>query len=309
MRWTETPVAVRTPASSANLGPGFDSFGLALALHDDVEVAVTPAGLHVDVAGEGAHEVPRDEQHLVVRAARATFDALGKQPPGLRLRCRNRVPHGRGLGSSAAAIVAGVVAARALVENSEPGAGAGLDADAALLLAAELEGHPDNVAAALLGGCTLAWTEQAGARAIRLDPVVSAVVLVPARPLSTELARGLLPAQVPHRAAVANSARAALLTVAMTTRPDLLLAATEDLLHQDYREPAMPASLALVRRLRTAGRAAVVSGAGPAVLVLVAATAAGAPPAAGLVGELAGAAPGWQPQPLAVDMDGAAIPG
>ena len=165
--WSEGPVLVRVPATSANLGPGFDVLGLALGLHDEVEVAVTPAGLSIEVSGEGAAEVAdADEKHLVVRAMRVCFDDLGlAQPPGLALRCVNRIPHGRGLGSSAAAIVAGLLAARAL-------AGASLDTDAVLPLANELEGHPDNVAPCLLGGLTIAWVaEQRGAR----DPARAAL--------------------------------------------------------------------------------------------------------------------------------------
>lgn len=304
MSWTEDAVVVRAPGSSANLGPGFDCFGLALALHDEVELAVVPSGLHVEVAGECANEVPRDERHLVVRAVRAAFDVLGVHPPGLRLRCRNSVPHGRGLGSSAAAIVAGVVAARTLVERSEAGSGAALAGTGALALSAALEGHPDNVAAALLGGCTLAWHEPDGPQAVRIEPAVSVVVLVPGHPVSTEVARGLLPAEVSHRDAAANSARAGLLPIAMTSRPDLLRAATEDRLHQNYREPAMPESLALVRRLRKSGYAAVISGAGPSVLVLGAIGETGGRPT-GVADTLAAAAPGWLARSLAIDVDGA----
>src|SRR5215471_10432860 len=157
MRWVEGPVLVRAPATSANLGPGFDALGLALSLHDEIQARVAPAGLSIEVSGEGAAAVAdAGEKHLVVRAMRVTFDALGTgQPPGLTLRCVNRIPHGRGLGSSAAAIVAGVLAARAL-------AGAAVTPDAALPLANELEGHPDNVAPCLYGGLTIAWLTQEG---------------------------------------------------------------------------------------------------------------------------------------------------
>ncbi len=304
MRWTDRPVTVTVPATSANLGPGFDSLGLAVALRDEVSVEVVGSGLHVEAEGEGSGVVPLDERHLVVRAARAAFEALGRQPPGLRLRCRGVVPHGRGLGSSACAIVAGVAAARELVERSEPGAGAALDEAGALLLASALEGHPDNVAAALLGGLTIAWAGPGGPRAVRLDPAVSAVALVPPQPLSTAVARALLPDQVSHRDAAANSGRAGLLVAALTARPDLLLPATEDRLHQEHRAPAMPDTLRVVRRLRDAGHAAVVSGAGPSVLVLCDPGLAGAPPRADIVDVVAGAAPGWRSLPLAVDLAG-----
>ena len=158
------PVRVRVPATSANLGPGFDALGLALGRHDDVTAEVTGGGVRVAVTGEGAGELPADERHLIVTAMRATFDVLGAQPAGLALECENRIPQARGLGSSSAAIVAGVLAARALVADGEQR----MDDDAALRLAAELEGHPDNVAPCLLGGFTIAWTEPGGARAVSL---------------------------------------------------------------------------------------------------------------------------------------------
>jgi homoserine kinase len=267
MAWREGPALVRVPATSANLGPGFDALGLALGLHDEVEVAVTAAGLSIGVSGEGAAEVTdAGEKHLVVRAMRAAFDDLGTgQPPGLALRCVNRIPHGRGLGSSAAAIVAGVLAARAL-------AGASLAPDDALPLANALEGHPDNVAPCLFGGLTVAWLAGDGAHAIRLDPLprIRPVAFIAPEPVSTEAARGLLPASVPHADAARNAGRAALLVAALTARPDALLDATEDRLHQDYRAPAMPATQDLVSRLRAAGVPAVVSGAGPSVLAFLA---------------------------------------
>jgi homoserine kinase len=279
------PARVRVPATSANLGPGFDSFGLALALYDDVVVRVAESGLLVDVAGEGADDVRRDKRNLVVRAVRATFDALGGQPRGLEIVCANRIPHGRGLGSSAAAIVAGVVAARELVLGGTER----LPDDAVLRLAAQLEGHPDNVAACLAGGFTMAWIEPTPTgrapgviepgttgppalltRSLHLDvhKSIAAVVFVPDTKSSTTKSRKLLPESVPHHEAAANAARAALLAQALTRRPELLLVATEDALHQQYRASAMPRSAALLSRLREAGIAAVISGAGPAVLAL-----------------------------------------
>lgn len=291
------PVRVRVPATSANLGPGFDSFGLALTLADEVVVQARPGPLAVEVSGEGAATVARDEAHLVVSALRATFDRLGGQPSGLAVRCANAVPHGRGLGSSSAAIVAGVVAARALALDGRDR----LDDAALLALAAELEGHPDNVAPCLAGGLTLAWTEPAGARAIRLDvhPDIWPVVFVPAGELATARARGLLPATVPHADAAANAARAGLLVEALTRRPDLLLVATEDRLHQEQRRPAMPDSLTLMHDLRAAGVPATVSGAGPSVLALASPTTAAA--AAGQAG------PGWRVERLDVDACGACV--
>src|SRR4051812_41240919 len=191
------PVRVRVPATSANLGPGFDAFGLALSLYDDVVVRVTDEpGLTVDVAGMGAATVARNARNLVVRAMRATFDRLGGKPRGLEVVCANRIPHSRGLGSSAAAIVAGIVAARALVIGGEEA----MDDAAVLELATALEGHPDNVAACLLGGLTIAWTDSGAPRAARLDPHpdLRPVAFVPDTRASTAEARRALPAEVPH---------------------------------------------------------------------------------------------------------------
>ncbi|MFD6716136.1 serine kinase [Micromonospora sp. TSRI0369] len=260
------PVRVRVPATSANLGPGFDALGLALGRHDDVTAEVTGGGVQVSVTGEGAGELPADERHLIVTAMRATFDALGAQPAGLELKCENRIPQARGLGSSSAAIVAGVLAARALVAGGEQR----MDDDAALRLAAELEGHPDNVAPCLLGGFTIAWTEPGGARAVSLPvaPAVRPTVFVPAERGLTSVARAALPATVPHADAALNAGRAALLVHALTADPALLLPATVDRLHQEQRAPGMPATAALVGALRASGVAAVVSGAGPTVLAL-----------------------------------------
>ena len=259
-------VHVRVPATSANLGPGFDSAGLALDLHDDVVVRTTSGGVEVVVEGEGAGRLPLDERHLVVRALRATFDRLGGQPRGLLLHCTNRIPQSRGLGSSSAAIVAAVVAARALVEGGDEL----LDAQGALALADELEGHPDNVAACLHGGVTFAWSTPDGPRVVRLDAheALAPVAFVPSTTSSTAQVRGLLPPSVPYADAVLNASRAALLPLALTRDPALLLAATEDRLHQGYRAPAMPATAALVEELRGQGVPAVVSGAGPTVLAL-----------------------------------------
>jgi homoserine kinase len=252
---------IRVPASSANLGSGFDALGLALALYDQVDVEVTDGGLAVRVFGEGAGSVPLDETHLVVRALRAAASRLGIDPPGLSLRCVNAIPHARGLGSSAAAVVAGISAAYRI-------AGRSLDDDA-LHLAGELEGHADNAAASLLGGLVVAWRDTRF-HAVRLDPHpgVRPVVLIPADESATTITRGLLPDKVPHTDAAFSAARCALAVQAITERPDLLLPATEDRLHQDYRETAWPATMRLVRALRDSGVAATVSGAGPTVLAL-----------------------------------------
>jgi homoserine kinase len=260
------PVTVQVPATSANLGPGFDCLGLALDLHDTLTGEAAESGLVVEVEGEGAGSLPLDETHLVVRAMAAAFAMAGVGPAGLRLECRNAIPQARGLGSSSAAIVGGLALARALLDD-----GASLLPDTTLLaLANRLEGHPDNVAPALFGGFVVCgqddedvWAEQAP-----IAPEVSAVVFVPPDGVSTEAARGLLPTQVPYAEAAANTGRAALLVAALGHAPQRLLRATEDFLHQEYRAPAMPESLALVHDLRADGLAAVVSGAGPTVLVL-----------------------------------------
>jgi homoserine kinase len=258
------PVRVRVPATSANLGPGFDALGLALGWYDDVVVKVAEDGLHIDVAGEGAEQVPRTERHLVVKAMRAGFAALGGQPRGLEVVCANRIPHGRGLGSSAAAIVSGLMAARALV----PGANDVMPDPVLLRLATELEGHPDNVAACLYGGLTVAWQGADGPEVARMLPAAGLrpVVFVPPTKASTAKVRKLLPETVPHADAARNAGRAALLVHALTTDPAYLLPATEDRLHQPYRAEAMPRSAALVQALRQSGVPAVISGAGPTVL-------------------------------------------
>jgi homoserine kinase len=247
------------PASTANLGPGFDALGMALALYDTVDVAVTSGDTVVEVTGEGAAGVPTDDSHLVIRALRATCDALGVALPGVFLRCHNAIPHARGLGSSAAAIVAGVVAAYGLA-GKEPD-------EHALQLAAEFEGHADNAAASLYGGLVLAWSEGTRYRAVRLEPhaALQPVVLVPAERSATHVTRGLLPATVPHTDAAFSAGRCALAVHALTARPDLLLPATEDRLHQDYRDSAWPDTMRMVRELRANGVAAMVSGAGPTV--------------------------------------------
>lgn len=294
-------IHVRVPATSANLGPGFDAIALALSWYDDVVARVADEGLLVDVAGEG-EDLARDEKHLVVRAMRATFDRLGGQPHGLELACANRIPHGRGLGSSAAAIVAGVTLARALVV----GADERMSGPAVLALAAELEGHPDNVAACLLGGVTVSWTDGVGAasaaKAVRHDPdpAVRPVVFVPSATSSTKRTRRLLPEQVPHADAAFSAGRAALLLSALTGHTETLFAATEDRLHQQYRVPAMPKSAELMTRLRSAGLPAVISGAGPAVLVL-------ARDEGEVAAALAAAPARWLAQEVATDPHGAQI--
>jgi len=295
-------VVVKVPATSANLGPGFDTLGLALALYDELEVSVRDEpGATVEVIGVGEGEVPTDESNLVVRAIAHTFDAVGVPLPGLYLRARNNIPHGRGMGSSGAAIVSGIMAAKGLLEGVVD-----LDAQQLLALANDMEGHPDNVAPALFGGLTIAWVTPDGPRFKKLivHRGVSPLVLVPEHVMSTALARSLQPESVPHEDAVFNLSRSALLVAALIQSPELLHAATEDKLHQSYRASAMPETDRLITLLRENGFAAVVSGAGPSILVL------GSDPsqrlaAAKLVEESAQTR--WQPLMLAVDFKGATV--
>ncbi|GAA4845098.1 homoserine kinase [Actinomycetospora corticicola] len=259
-------VRVRVPATSANLGPGFDSLGLALGLHDEIELTELDGGRSVvEVHGEGVGRVPRDERHLVLKAACATYELAGVDRPPLHLTCHNAIPHSRGLGSSASAAVAGIVAACALL-----GPGKAPDDEAVLDLAARFDGHADNVAACLYGGLVVTWCSAGSFRAAHLEPHpdVVPVAFVSAHSSSTEATRGLLPDRVPHGDAAFTASRAALVVHALTRAPDLLLPATEDRLHQPYRRPAYPATAELVDALRSAGVPATVSGAGPTVLAL-----------------------------------------
>ncbi|MGM1015927.1 MAG: homoserine kinase [Actinomycetota bacterium] len=266
MSGRDRTVVVRVPATSANLGPGFDTLGLALSIYDELTVEARPAGeLEIVVEGSGAAEIPRDASNLVVRSIAHVFADADRPLPGLRMHASNGVPHGRGLGSSGAAVAAGVLAAKGLLAGDVE-----LDDDDLLRLATELEGHPDNVAPALFGGLTIAWTGERGPQHKKLlvHRGVSPLVLVPGFTMSTSLARSLQPPQVPREDAVFNVSRSALLIAALTQSPELLLDATADRLHQHYRAEAMPETHRLILALRHEGFAAVVSGAGPSVLVL-----------------------------------------
>ncbi len=280
-------------ASSANLGPGFDSVGLALSLYDEIIVETTDSGLTVTVDGEGGDQVPLGPEHLVVRAVQHGLQAAGVSAAGLAVRCRNAIPHSRGLGSSAAAVVGGLAAVNGLVVQTDSSP----SSDAELIqLASEFEGHPDNAAAAVLGGAVVSWTDHSGDRpnysavSLRLHPDIRLFTAIPEQRSSTAETRVLLPAQVSHddarfnvcRAALLvvaltevshddarfNVSRAALLVVALTERPDLLMAATEDLLHQPQRAAAMTASAEYLRLLRRHNVAAALSGAGPSLIAL-----------------------------------------
>ncbi|MFZ0226499.1 MAG: homoserine kinase [Mycobacterium sp.] len=258
-------------ASSANLGPGFDSIGLALSLYDEIIVETTHSGLTVEVEGEGAGELVLGAGHLVVRAVERGLQAAGVGVLGMTVRCRNAIPHSRGLGSSAAAVVGGLAAVNGLLAQS---GSTPLNQVELIQLSSEFEGHPDNAAAAVLGGAVVSWTEPNGsppaysAAPVRLHPDIRLFPAIPGQRSSTAEARVLLPAQVSHEDARFNVSRAALLVVALTERPDLLMAATEDVLHQPQRAPAMPSSAEYLRLLRRYKVAAVLSGAGPAVIAL-----------------------------------------
>lgn len=259
-------VTVRVPATSANLGPGFDSLGLALDMYDTLTVqTLASAELEFGLSGEGSDSLPRDASHLSVRTIDAALAKLGYGRTGLRIEAANVIPHGRGLGSSAAAIVAALMAVRELLPEAErPGL------DWVFQFGSELEGHPDNVAPALFGGFSASWQDGESYRSAKLDvgPSIRPVIAIPAAELSTETARAMLPSSISHQSAAANSGRTALLVHAMAAAPEYLFAATEDYLHQEYRAQAMAASARLLELWRTAGLAAVISGAGPTVLVL-----------------------------------------
>lgn len=257
-------VKVRVPASSANLGPGFDALGLALGLHNEV-IAEDADGVRVTVEGEGAGRLATNERNVVARGVSAAYEAAGRRFRGCGLRCLNRIPLARGLGSSAAAWVAGLVAGNAL--NGSP-----LDRNALLTLAARAEGHPDNVAAALFGGLTVSCVGADEVRAVKLPvpPQLRWIVLVPAMTSSTAEARAVLPASVPRADAVFNVQRVALLLAALQAgRVEMLRAALEDRLHEPYRLklfPWMPDVTAAARKAGALG--CVLSGAGPSLLAV-----------------------------------------
>ena len=299
MAFVRSAVRVRVPASSANLGPGFDSLGLALDIYDEVVAMVSDdAGVLVEVSGEGEGTVALDASHLVAKAMARAFDALGTRPAGFVLRCTNAIPHGRGLGSSAAAIVGGLVLARGLVEGGQDA----LPDEELLQLALAMEDHPDNIAAALHGGMTIGWLDDLGrARVVRRDvhPDVAAAVAVPSQALLTNDARAALPASVSLDDAVHNLSRSALLVHALTTEPQLLFDATDDRLHQEQRRSMYPLSMELVDALRAQGIAAVISGAGPSVLAL------GSAEQVAALSEIAGE--GWTVHRVAVAAAGAHV--
>ncbi|MDK8822664.1 homoserine kinase [Corynebacterium coyleae] len=262
---------VKVPGSSANLGPGFDTLGLALSIYDTLEVEVIESGLEVEIFGEGADDLPRDSSNLIVKAINSGLIAADVRAPGLRVVCHNQIPQSRGLGSSAAAAAAGVVAANTL-------AGSPLDEDTVVQLSSEFEGHPDNAGASVLGGAVVSWTDipvdgrsKPSYRAVRIpvDESIKAVALVPDFHASTNAVRKVLPSHVTHTDARFNVSRTAVMTAALQHHPHLLFEGTRDRLHQPYRADVLPVTAEWVNRLRNRGYAAYLSGAGPTALVLI----------------------------------------
>lgn len=300
---------IKVPATSANLGPGFDSAGVAVGLYDELHIRTTEAGFRAEIHGEGHNYLPTDGRHLIIAQIRTRLERLGWHLPGLTLEATNRIPHSRGLGSSAAAHIAAALAVKALLPPD-----CGINNHDLLQWASEAEGHPDNVAPAVYGGVTFSWhepgpDEQKHYRCVRLAPHkdITPVVAIPAKPLSTAAARTLLPDTVPYAEAVANASRAALLAPAMTTHPALLSSATEDWLHQQYREPSMPETLRHIRALRTDGHAAVVSGAGPTLCVFAATTEEATEVVAKLEQRAAKSEQRWDVRILPIATEGATI--
>lgn len=289
-------VTISVPATTANLGPGFDSIGLAIDIRDRITASIIETGVSVSIQGNGAGELPTDESHLIAKVALDAAKSWGQEISGLHLECVNDIPQGRGFGSSAAAIIAGLVIARELTESDISNA-------SLLQMANIIEGHPDNISACLFGGFTVnVWNTIDDVESISLPvhPGVTVVMGVPNSELDTHKARGFLPNQVPYDDAIFNASRSALLVAAMTSNPDLLLAATADRLHQDYRTDAYPESMAIVRALREAGIGGVISGAGPSVAALT--TAERADQAAQII-----SAAGFQPRPVEVSVQGVQV--
>lgn len=265
-----TKVIVKVPGSSANLGPGYDTLGLAVTLYDTVEVEVTKSGLEVEIYGEGEADLPRDGSHLVVKAIRSGLNACDVEAPGLRVVCTNNIPQSRGLGSSAAAAVAGVAAANGL-------AGSPLTSEQVVQLSSAFEGHPDNASASVLGQATVSWTTvpvdgrslpEYKAVTVPVHSDIKLTAIVPNFHASTQAVRRVLPSHVTHSDAAFNVSRVALQVAALQNHPELLWEGTRDRLHQPYRADVLPVTAEWVNRLRNRGYAAYLSGAGPTIMVM-----------------------------------------
>lgn len=256
-------IRVQVPATTANLGPGFDCLGMALELYNVVEISPAGRGLTIEVLGEGASEIPRDERNLAYQAALRVFRQANYAHQGLKMRLINQIPPARGLGSSTAAVVGGIIAANLL-------AGGKLGMKEIISLAATMEGHPDNVTAAVLGGIVVSVQAEGEIKYLKIQPPpgLKGVVAVPDFTLTTRTAREILPQQVSFQDAVFNMGRVALL-VASLQQGDLSLLATamEDRLHQTCRAGMIPGFKKVLAATRLAGaRGVTLSGAGPTVI-------------------------------------------
>lgn len=258
-------IKVKVPATTANMGPGFDCLGMALELYNEIHMGLAPGKISIHIEGEGAEEIKRDENNIVWRAAQRVFQEVGFKNPGLWIKLINHIPTSRGLGSSAAAIVGGLVAANQLI-------GGKLNQDRLLTLASELEGHPDNVAPALLGGVIISVLAEGEVHYLKITPPegLNTVVAIPDFKLSTYAARNVLPQKVSLTDAIFNLSRAALLVGALCEkRLDLLSIAGQDALHQPYRSSLVPGMQEVIQAANQAGALNVtLSGAGPTVLAL-----------------------------------------
>lgn len=261
-------VKVKIPATVANLGPGFDALGVAVQMHLEVEIEPRRDSIDIMIEGEGAETLPQDESNLVIKAMNQFFDHVGRRPPGYSVRVKNPIPLASGLGSSAAAVVGGLFAARAVTGRNVP-------QTEMIRLAVELEGHPDNIMPALLGGLVVCYGDgtDTEARYLRLDPSerLVPILAVPKKGYSTQKARQALPSDVAFADAQFTASRAALLVGAMTTGAgaDVLAEAMDDRLHEPHRLKLMSETAAVHKELRKAGLAVALAGAGPSLLVVV----------------------------------------
>ncbi|MFA5385246.1 MAG: homoserine kinase [Eubacteriales bacterium] len=258
-------IRVQVPATTANLGPGFDCLGMALQLYNTVEMQRISSGLHIEVHGEGSRDIARDEKNIVYQAAMRLFKQAGKSPEGLKIKLTNNIPIARGLGSSAAAIIGGLIAANTLI-------GGDLSHKEILSLATTLEGHPDNVAPALLGGIVVSVPVDSDIKYMKINPPpgLKAIMAIPDFFVMTKRAREILPQQISLQDAVFNLGRLALLLTALSQGDfNMLSTAMEDRIHQPYRSNLVPGLKKVLAAARLAGaRGVCISGAGPSLLAL-----------------------------------------
>jgi len=261
-------VKVRVPATVANLGPGFDALGVAVRMHLEIDIEPRRDSVDILIEGEGAEQLPADETNLVIKSMNTFFDFVGRRPPGYAVRVKNPIPLGSGLGSSAAAVVGGLFAARSVTGRTVP-------QTEMVHLATELEGHADNVLPALLGGLVVCYRSQDGdeLRSFRLEPSerLVPILAVPAEGFPTAEARKALPEAVSFTDAQFTASRAALLVAAMTSGAgsEVLSEAMNDRLHEPHRLKLMPETAAVHGELRGSGLAVALAGAGPSLLIVV----------------------------------------